>query len=460
MKFYPDVLEVIGNTPLIQLKNIVGENSAQVFAKAEFLNPGGSVKDRMALYIIEKAEKDGLLKPGGTIVENTSGNTGVAVAMVAALKGYKAIFTMPDKMSTEKINLLKAFGAKVVVTPTNVPADSPLSYYETAKRIARETPNSFYLNQYHNPLNIEAHYHTTGPEIWEQTQGKLDYFVAGIGTGGTLSGVAKYLKEKNPKIKIVAVDPIGSVFYSYFKTGKLIQPHVYKVEGIGEDMLTGAMDFSVVDEIYQVNDQQSFLMARKLTRQEGLFVGGSSGSAAHVALELADRVGKDKIIVVILPDSGSRYLSKIYSDEWMRDNGFLLDEAPTVIGKIKDIIKTQKRLITAVKKDKVEQVISKMKRYDISQLAVLEGKRVVGLIAEVDLLKYMLDGKHRPKDTIQELIETDYLKVSLNSSLSEVSQLLSSTNSNAALVMEKEKLIGIVTKIDIVDFLAKKFKGH
>ncbi|EQB64119.1 MAG: hypothetical protein RBG1_1C00001G1698 [candidate division Zixibacteria bacterium RBG-1] len=461
MKFYPDVLKVIGNTPLIKLTKVVGENSARVFAKAEFLNPSGSVKDRMALYIIEKAEKEGLLKPGGTIVENTSGNTGAAVAMVAALKGYKAIFTMPDKMSTEKINLLKAFGAKVIVTPTNVPADSPLSYYETAKRIARETPNSFYLNQYHNPLNIEAHYLTTGPEIWEQTQGELDYLVAGIGTGGTLSGAAKYLKEKNPKVKIIAVDPIGSVFYQYFKTGKLPQPHVYKVEGIGEDMLTGAMDFSVVDEIYQVSDQQSFLMTRKLTRQEGLFVGGSSGSAAYAALELAKKVGKDKIIVVILPDSGSRYLSKIYSDEWMKDNSFLLEEkAPTQIGKIKEVIKIQKRLITAQKKDKVEQVIAKMKRYDISQLPVLEGKKVVGLIAEVDLLKYMLDGKRKPKDSIANLIETDFIRVSLNSSITEVSQLLSSANSNAALVMEKDKLLGIVTKIDIVDFLAKKFKGR
>jgi len=461
MKFNPDVLSVIGNTPLIQLKKVMPENSARVFAKAEFLNPSGSVKDRMALYIIEKAEKDGLLKPGGTIVENTSGNTGAAVAMVAALKGYKAIFTMPDKMSTEKINLLKAFGAKVIVTPTNVPADSPLSYYETAKRIARETPNSFYLNQYHNPLNIEAHYHTTAPEIWEQTQGELDFLVAGIGTGGTLSGVGKYLKEKNPKIKIMAVDPIGSVFYQYFKTGKLPQPHVYKVEGIGEDMLTGAMDFSVVDEIYQVNDRQSFLMARKLTRQEGLFVGGSSGAAAHVAIELAKKVEKDKIIVVILPDSGTRYLSKIYSEEWMKDNSFLLEEkVPTQIGRIKDVIKIQKRLITAQKKDKVEQVISKMKRYDISQLPVLDGRKVVGLIAEVNLLKYMLDGKRKPKDTISNLVETDFIRVSLNSSITEVSQLLSSANSNAALVMEKDKLLGIVTKIDIVDFLAKKFKGR
>src|SRR5574341_2113954 len=291
MKFYPDVLEVIGNTPLIQLKNIVGENSAQVFAKAEFLNPGGSVKDRMALYMTEQAEKKGWLKPGGTIVENTSGNTGVGVAMVAALKGYKAIFTMPDKMSAEKVNLLKAFGAKVIVTPTNVPADSPLSYYETAKRIAKETPNSFYLNQYHNPLNIEAHYKTTGPEIWKQVKGKIDYLVAGMGTGGTISGVGKFLKEKNPKVKVIGVDPVGSVYYNYFKTGRIGQPQVYKVEGIGEDMLCGAMDFSVIDDAVQVTDQECFLIARQLATKEGMFVGGSSGGAALVAIDLAKKVG-------------------------------------------------------------------------------------------------------------------------------------------------------------------------
>jgi len=323
MQIIPDISRAIGNTPLVKLRKIVDENSATVLAKAEFMNPGGSIKDRMALYIIEDAEKKGLLKPGGTIVENTSGNTGVGVAIISAIKGYKAIFTIPDKMSQEKIDLLKAFGAEVIVTPTDVPPDSPLSYYETAKRIARETPNSFYLNQYHNLKNTESHYYITGPEIWEQTEGKIDYFAAGIGTGGTLSGAGKYLKEKKPDVKIIAVDPIGSVYYDYFKHKKLIEPKVYKVEGIGEDMLVENVDFSIIDDIVQVNDKESFVMARRLTKEEGLFVGGSSGSAAKVAVDLSKKVDKDKIIVVILPDSGSRYLSKIYSDKWMKDNGFL-----------------------------------------------------------------------------------------------------------------------------------------
>jgi len=323
MQIISDISRAIGNTPLVKLSKIVDENSATVLAKAEFMNPGGSIKDRMALYIIEDAEKKGLLKPGGTIVENTSGNTGAGVAIISALKGYKAIFTIPDKMSQEKIDLLRAFGAEVIVTPTDVPPDSPLSYYETAKRIARETPNSFYLNQYHNLKNTESHYYTTGPEIWEQTEGKIDYFVAGIGTGGTMSGAGKFLKEKKPDIKIIGVDPIGSVYYDYFKHKKLIEPKVYKVEGIGEDMLVENVDFSIIDDIYQVNDKESFLMARRLTKEEGLFVGGSSGSAAKVAVDLAKKADKDKIIVVILPDSGTRYLSKIYSDKWMKDNGFL-----------------------------------------------------------------------------------------------------------------------------------------
>jgi cystathionine beta-synthase len=323
MKIIPDISRAIGNTPLVKLGKIANENSATVLAKVEFMNPGGSVKDRMALYIIEDAEKKGLLKPGGTIVENTSGNTGVGVAIISAIKGYKAIFTIPDKMSQEKIDLLRAFGSEVIVTPTDVPPDSPLSYYETAKRIARETPNSFYLNQYHNIKNTESHYYTTGPEIWEQTEGRIDYFVAGIGTGGTMSGAGKYLKEKKPDLKIIAVDPVGSVYHDYFKYKKLIEPKVYKVEGIGEDMLVENVDFSIIDDIYQVNDKESFLMARRLTKEEGLFAGGSSGSAAKVAVDLAKKAGKDKIIVVILPDSGTRYLSKIYSDRWMKDNGFL-----------------------------------------------------------------------------------------------------------------------------------------
>ena len=326
MKTIDHVFDAVGNTPLLRLNKISSGTATKIYAKLEFLNPAGSVKDRMARFIVEDAERRGLLKPGGTIVENSSGNTGAALAMISAVKGYRCIITMPDKMSQEKQNLMKAFGAEVVITPTDVAADSEESYYSVARRLAKEILGAFYPDQYNNPMNIEAHYRTTGPEIWDQTAGKIDIFVAGIGTGGTLSGVGRYLKEKNPGIQVIAVDPVGSVFYHYFKTGQLPDPQLYKVEGIGEDYLVKAVDFEVIDDIMRVNDRNSFLTARRLSREEGVFAGGSSGSAVWVALEVARKQNEPKNIVVILPDSGSRYLSKIYNDEWMIEHGYIEKE--------------------------------------------------------------------------------------------------------------------------------------
>jgi cystathionine beta-synthase len=453
MKVHENVLSAIGNTPMVKLNKLVGPNDATVLVKLEFMNPGGSIKDRMALHILEKAEKEGLLKPGGTIVENTSGNTGMGVALVAAVKGYKCIFTMPDKMSTEKINRLKALGAQVIVTPTNVAAEDPKSYYETAKRIARETPGSFYLNQYHNPDNIEAHYISTGPEIWEQTDGKFDYFVAGLGTGGTMSGAGKFFKEKNKAVKNIGADPIGSVYQGYFKTGKLPPPHVYKVEGIGEDMLCKAMDFSVVDDVRQVDDKQCFVAARRLAREEGIFGGGSSGACLHVALELAREVGKGKTIVTVLPDSGSSYITKFYSDEWMRDNGFLDEKGP---GTVRDLIKQRKGDVIAAKKgDRIDAVVEAMKRHGISQMPVTaQDGSASGMIHEYDLLNALIAGKHKLSDTIDPIVAPLQGVVNPETSIGKLREVFA--EDNVAVVKEGQKVVAIVTKIDLIEFLATR----
>jgi cystathionine beta-synthase len=460
MPAYDNILEAVSDTPLVRLNRVVPAGAADVFAKVEFLNPGGSVKDRMATYIIADAEASGQLQPGGIVVENTSGNTGVGVAMTAAVRGYKAIFTIPDKMSSEKINLLKAFGAEVVVTRTDVPADSPESYYETAKRIHQETPGSFYLNQYHNPKNIEAHYKITGPEIWRDMEGKIDYFVAGIGTGGTLSGAGRFLKEQDSSMTIVAVDPVGSVFYDFFKSGKPGTPELYKVEGIGEDMVVEAMDFSVVDEMMQVDDRQSFLMARELATKEGLFAGGSSGTAVYAAIEVAKQAGPGKRVAVLLPDSGTRYLSKIYSDEWMIANGFL-DEPTANRGVVQHLLdcKGGARVVTCVATDSIKLVIARLKEFGIAHLPVVEAGKPIGIVCEPELLHKLIAGGHKPDDPISTVMSPNFQTISPRLELARLVETFAAGSEEAVLVVEEDKLLGLISRIDIITYLAAEAKS-
>lgn len=451
---YSSVLAAIGDTPLVQLNKVVGRHDARVLAKLEYMNPGSSIKDRMALHIIEEAERQGLLRPGGTIVENTSGNTGVGVAMAAAVKGYRCIFTMPDKMSQEKVNRLKAFGADVVVTPTAVPADDPNSYYETAKRIHRETPGSFMLNQYHNKLNIEAHYLSTGPEIYEQTGGNFTYLVGGLGTGGTMSGTSKFIKEKNPRVRTVGVDPEGSIYYDMFHTKSHGEPHTYKVEGIGEDMVCGALEFGWIDDVMQVSDRECFQMARRLTREEGIFAGGSSGGAVHVAATLARELGRNHTIVVILPDSGAIYLSKFFNDAWMRDNGFF--EPETREASVRDLLRGKSHILhTCSVSETVGEAILRCKREGISQMPVVtQDGEPVGMVHEIDLLSAVVDGTTTRNDKLEGLVQPLQGVIDPEASIEQLRAVLSADN--VAVVVTGGKLVGIITKIDLIDYLSRR----
>lgn len=459
-RVFDSILGAIGNTPLVKLGRIGRDLPVPLYAKLEFMNPGGSVKDRVGANIIEQAEKRGELRPGGTIVEATSGNTGVGLAIAAALKGYKTIFVMPDKMSNEKILLLRAYGAKVVITPTAVAPDDPRSYYEVAKKFARETPNAILANQYHNPDNPLTHEMTTGPELWEQTEGRVTDVIIGMGTGGTISGVGRYLKSKNPEIKIVGVDIEGSILTEIWKSGGKIPqgayPKTYKVEGIGEDFLPSATDLSVVDWIERAGDRESFLWARQLVRQEGIFAGGSSGSALAGAMKYSRRLGPGRLPVVIFPDSGSRYLSKFYDDKWMREFGFLTTELGEI--SLGDLLraKPDKALHLATLGDSIRKVVTAMHQNGISQMPVVGSSgELVGMLEEVDLLNHMLERHdHSNEEPIDGLVQNAGAVFPPETSLEETMPSL--TAGYALIIVENSRPVGILTKIDVLDYVAGK----
>jgi cystathionine beta-synthase len=457
---FENVLQAIGNTPICRLNRVTQGLSATIYAKLEFMNPGGSIKDRIGWYMIEDAEQKGLLQPGGMLVEGTSGNTGVGLAMAAAIKGYKCTFVLPDKMSAEKIRNLRAFGARVVVTPTAVEPDDPRSYYQVSRRLARETENAIYLNQYDNLSNREAHYKMTGPEILKQMP-DIDVLIAGIGTGGTICGIGKYLKEKRPSVQIVAVDPVGSIVYDYFKSGKIqTLPKTYKIEGIGEDFIPKNYDLSVIDDMVQVEDRESFLMTRDLLTKEGLYCGISSGSAVCGVIHWVKAQGeklKGKKVLVILPDSGNRYTSKVFDDDWMREAGFLERNS---MGTVSDLLhalpkKASETIIMAKQTSKVSAVIDTMREKNISQVPISDDAGwIKGIVTEGAILAALYEGRTKPSDTIERLVDASVEFVTPEDPIEKVSRLV--TAGKVPLVtdpLQSGKLLAIITKIDLLTFM-------
>jgi cystathionine beta-synthase len=449
MEYSENILGTIGNTPLVKLNKIVSGVDAQVLAKVETFNPGNSVKDRMAVKMIEDAEADGRLKPGGTIIEGTSGNTGMGLALVAIIKGYKLICVISDKQSKEKMDILRAVGAKVVVCPTDVEPTDPRSYYSVSKRLATETPNSWYVNQYDNLSNSLAHYEQTGPEIWKQTEGKITHFVVGVGTGGTISGVGKFLKEKNPNIKIWGIDTYGSVFKKYHETGIFDENEIYSyiTEGIGEDILPKNVDFSLIDGFTKVTDKDAAVYTRKIALEEGIFVGNSAGAAIKGLLQLKEHFKPDDVVVVLFHDSGSRYVGKMFNDDWMRERGFLEENVTTAEDVIKDHIDQQ--LIVVRTEELVSHAIDRMRKYNISQIPVVDIAGFVGSVDETDLFRSYVADKNVADKPIKEVMGKPFPVVKLSTAIEEVSKLFTREN-DAVLVDLDNGNYHIITKSDII----------
>ncbi|HEY0668088.1 MAG TPA: pyridoxal-phosphate dependent enzyme [Sphingobacteriaceae bacterium] len=451
--WYNNILETIGNTPLVKLNNITKGVKATVLAKIETTNPGNSIKDRMALKMIEDAEKAGLIKPGGTIIEGTSGNTGMGLAIAAVIKGYKCIFTTTDKQSKEKIDALRAFGAEVVVCPTNVDPEDPRSYYSVSSRLEKETPNSWKPDQYNNLSNTQANYEQTGPEIWEQTEGKITHLIVGVGTGGTISGTAKYLREKKPSIKVWGIDTYGSVFKKYKETGILDKNEIYPyiTEGIGEDFLPANVDFSLIDLFEKVTDKDAALMTREIARKEGIFAGNSSGSAVAGLLQLKDRLQESDVVVIIFPDHGSRYMAKMYNEDWLRERGFLEDgklTAKSILAK-----RTRQEVVTVNCEQTVTEAINVMKSLNISQLPVVQQGMVIGKVSEGDILNSLLENPSLKSNQIKEIMTQSFPFVDLNTSIDKISSMISKDNS-AVLVEDQEGKIEIITQYDIINAIS------
>src|ERR1700733_9102114 len=450
--WYNNILETIGNTPMVKLNKITASIPATVLAKIETTNPGNSIKDRMALKMIEDAEKRGKLKPGGTIIEGTSGNTGMGLAIAAVIKGYKCIFTSTDKQSKEKFDALRAFGAEVIVCPTNVDPEDPRSYYSVSSRLEREVPNSWKPNQYDNLSNTDAHYEQTGPEIWEQTEGKITHLIAGVGTGGTISGIAKYLKEKNPDVKILGIDTYGSVFKKYKETGIMDKNEIYPyiTEGIGEDFLPANVDFNLIDHFEKVTDMDAALMTREIARKEGIFAGNSTGSAIAGVLQMKDMFKEGDVVVVIFPDHGTRYLGKMYNEDWLRDRGFLKDGKLTA----HDIIskKENQQIVTIDCEKTVLEAINTIKSLNISQIPVTQKGMVIGKITESDILNSLIENPSIKSQPIKNITTAPFPFVDLNTSIDKISAMIN--KDNIAVLVEDGGEIEIITQYDIINAIS------